>query len=92
VKVQKPKKPSVSALKSANLNILVADLKGRLNESKQELREKDQALQELQKTLKYTKIHELEEQLRIYSTEIYRLKRLLLEELSRPKVSPEQLA
>ena len=90
VKTQKLKKSS--ALRGANLTIQLADLKSRLKQSKQELKEKDQAFQDLQRTLKYTKIYELEEELRLYSGEVFRLKRLLLEELSRPKVSPDQLA
>lgn len=51
---------------------------------------KDTEVQNLQRTLKFTKLQEYEVQIQTYSQEILRMKTLLLNERARPRVDPAQ--
>ena len=53
---------------------------------------KDTEVQNLQRTLKFTKIKEFEIELHTYSQEILRLKNMLMNEKAKPRVDPAQFA
>lgn len=55
------KKSSQQVFKSAHLNIHITDLKHRLADTKAALKEKENTILELQRTLKYTKLKEYDE-------------------------------
>ena len=58
----------------------ITDYRKRIKDLKCDLALKDNEIQNLQRTLKYTKLKEYEVQLEVYSMEVLRMKKLLIAE------------
>lgn len=53
---------------------------------------KETEVQNLQRTLKFTKLKEFEIELQTYSKEILRLKNIIMNEKAKPRIDPAQFA
>lgn len=68
------------------------DFRKRIKELKCDAAVKDAEIQNLQRTLKFTKLKEFEVELHTYANEIIRLRNLLMSEKAKPRVDPSQYA
>ena len=77
-----------SQLKSQQLVKQNTDFRKRIKELKCDVALKETEVQNLQRTLKFTKLKEFEIQLATYSQEILRLKNMLMSERTKPRIDP----
>ena len=81
-----------SQLKTQQLVKQNTDFRKRIKELKCDVALKETEVQNLQRTLKFTKLKEFEIELQTYSKEILRLKNIIMNEKAKPRVDPAQFA
>ena len=64
------------------------DFRKRIKELKCDVALKETEVQNLQRTLKFTKLKEFEIELQTYSKEILRLKNIIMNEKAKPRIDP----
>ena len=64
------------------------DFRKRIKELKCDSAVKETEIQNLQRTLKFTKLKEFEAELQTYSNEVIRLRNMLMSEKAKPRVDP----
>lgn len=64
------------------------DFRKRIKELKCDVALKETEVQNLQRTLKFTKLKEFEVELQTYSKEILRLKNIIMNEKAKPRIDP----
>lgn len=81
-----------SQLKTQQLVKQNTDFRKRIKELKCDVALKETEVQNLQRTLKFTKLKEFEIELQTYSKEILRLKNIIMNEKAKPRIDPAQFA
>ena len=77
-----------SQLKTQQLVKQNTDFRKRIKELKCDVALKETEVQNLQRTLKFTKLKEFEIELQTYSKEILRLKNIIMNEKAKPRIDP----